>query len=100
MAEPEPIQMMPETEAWLRAIPGLRYPQALATQFPRIANALAQVRHDPQALRERFHELTHDQRGGRRGFPFDVMMDLLALRDALVHDDPPLEADDSTKWVS
>lgn len=90
----------PETEAWLRALPGLTYPQALTTQFPRIANALAAVRHDPQALRERFHELLHDQRGGRRGFPFDVMMDLLALREALVHDDTPPEVDDSTKWVS
>lgn len=100
MVDPDAPTLAPDTEAWLRALPGLTYPQALTTQFPRIANALAAVRHDPQALRERFHELMHDQRGGRRGFPFDVMMDLLALREALIEDDDLPGDNDATKWVS
>ncbi len=100
MADTDVPTLLPETEAWLRALPGVAYPQALAAQFPRIPNALAAVRHDPQALRERFHELTHDHRGGRRGFPFDVMMDLLVLREALIKDDDLPGDNDATKWVS
>ncbi|TSE36160.1 hypothetical protein [Tepidimonas charontis] len=100
MADIDTPSLLPDTDAWLRAVPGLNYPQALTTQFPRLANALAAVRHDPQALRERFDDLLHDQRGGRRGFPFDVMMELLALRDALIEDDEPPGTDDATKWVS
>lgn len=100
MADTDTHSLLPDTEAWLRAVPGLTYPRALTAQFPRIANALAAARHDPQALREQFHELLHDHRGTRRGFPFDVMMDLLALRDALIEDDELPGENDATKWVS
>ncbi len=92
--------LLPATEAWLRAVPGLAYPQALASQYPRIANALAAARNDNDALHAQFDALLHDQRGGRRGFPLDVLMDLLALREALIHDDAPPEDDDATRWVS
>lgn len=100
MADTDAHTLLPQTEAWLRAVPGLSYPQALVTQFPRIANQLAEVRHDPEALRAAFHELLHDHRGSRRGFPFEVLMNLMALREALVKDDTPPEVDDATKWVS
>jgi len=100
MADTDAPPLQPETEAWLRAVPGLAYPQALTDRYPRIANALAAARRDPDALRAQFHELLHDERGGRHGFPFDVMMDLLALRDALIEDDILPSDDDATKWVS
>lgn len=100
MADTDAPTLLPDTEAWLRAVPGLPYPQALAAQFPRIANALAAARHDPDAMRARFDELLNDHRGGRRGFPFDVMMDLLALREALIEDDDLPGDNDATKWVS
>ncbi|TCS99077.1 hypothetical protein EDC36_103140 [Tepidimonas ignava] len=100
MADTDAHTLLPQTEAWLRAVPGLSYPQALVTQFPRIANQLAEVRHDPEALRAAFHELLQDHRGSRRGFPFEVLMNLMALREALVKDDTPPEVDDATKWVS
>ncbi|MEW6693699.1 hypothetical protein Tther_01705 [Tepidimonas thermarum] len=99
-ADPNEPPLHPDTDAWLRALPGVDYPEALVARFPRIANALAAARDDPDALRQRFDELLHDHRGGRRGFPFDVLMELLALRDALVLDDRPPEQDDATKWVS
>lgn len=100
MVDPDAPSLAPDTDAWLRALPGLTYPRALTTQFPRIANTLAQARHDPEALRTQFHDLLHDHRGGRRGFPFEVLMDLLALRNALVEDDILPGDDDATKWVS
>lgn len=100
MADTDAQTLHPETDAWLRVIPGLTYPQALTARYPRIANALAGVRSDPEALHQQFHELLHDERGGRHGFPFDVMMDLLALREALIEDDILSGDDDATKWVS
>ena len=100
MNEPAVQPLLPNIEAWIRAAPGLRYPQASVMQCPRIANALGAVRHDPDAVRAQFDALSHDQRGGWRGFPLDALMDLLALREALVHDNLPPQDDDATRWVS
>lgn len=89
------------TEEHLRALAGLTYPQALTGQFPRIANQIVALKDNESGLRHYFDELTHDHRGGRHGFPFDVLMDILALRERMLEDaTPDLNANDDTKWVS
>lgn len=96
----QPIPLSAAAEQHLLALPGLKYPQALVLQFPRIVNRLVELKDDPDGLRQYFDELTHDARGGRHGFPFEVLMDLLALRERMLSDEPGLEVNDETKWVS
>lgn len=93
--------LLPETEQFLRSLPGLAYPQQLVKLFPRIANHVAELHQKPEELRLYFDHLAHDHRGDRKGFPFDVMMDILALRDRLVPEAPDTPSDDDeTKWVT
>ncbi len=96
----DPEGLLPEAESHFRQIPGLQYPQALTTQYPRIANRIYRLREDRDELRRCFDELTHDQRGGRRGFPFDVLMDIHGLREHLLGDLTGFVLDDNNKWVS
>lgn len=100
MTEPTET-LLPETEQFLRSIPGLAYPQQVVTRFPRIANRVAALRLQPDELRVYFDQLEHDHRGGRKGFPFDVMVEIMALRESLLPDTPPTPSeDDETRWVS
>ncbi len=52
----------------------------LCDYYPRIANSLAVMWGDTEGLRAYFDELFIDRRGGRRGFPPDVLNDLRVLR--------------------
>lgn len=99
---PEADTLQPATDAFLRSTPDLKYPLALVTQFPRIANRIVELKDQPDDLRAYLEDLTSDTRGGRKGFAFDVLMDIDALRDHLIKDDEggDPEADDTIKWVS
>ena len=66
---------------WLASLPPNVRPLALATKFPRVANRIAQEWPEPSACRRDFDDLVYDKRGARRGFPPDVFVELLALRD-------------------
>jgi len=70
-----------ERAAWLASLPANVRPLALATKFPRVANRIAQEWREPSACRRDFDDLVYDKRGTRRGFPPDVYVELLALRD-------------------
>ena len=80
----EQINLTIEADDYLRTLPGLIYPQALVNQFARIANRIVDHRFDEPALQNYFESLINDKRGGRRGFPPEVMQDILQLRDAMV----------------
>jgi hypothetical protein len=56
----------------------------LARRFPHVLNRISAVWHDPPATAEIIDELLVDRRGGRRGFPADVLAELLTLRMAVV----------------
>lgn len=92
--------LLPATEDFLRNTPGLPYPQALTSRFPRIANQLVSAKDDAAQLKDVFNQLTHDHRGGRHGFPFDVLMDIHNLREVLLGDQVGFELTDENKWVS
>ena len=66
---------------WLLSLPRGRRPEYLGTQFPRIANALAQVWQKPGECQAALDSLLDDGRSGRLGFPSKVHDELAALRD-------------------
>lgn len=67
-------------QAWLQSLPQQVVPQALAAQFPRIVNRFALVWPDPVLTENYFDSLMIDRRGGRKGFPPEVMTELIQLR--------------------
>ncbi|MGH8851710.1 MAG: hypothetical protein ACREYD_12005 [Casimicrobiaceae bacterium] len=75
MGEPLPL-----TFKWMARLPRSVQPLALFRQFPRIANMMAGMWQDPGSLRPYLHDLLTDRRGHRKGFPPDVVQELLALR--------------------
>jgi hypothetical protein len=70
-----------DTIRWLAALPPDVRPSALPVQFVRIANALAHAWSTPHACLEYFDDLLIDRRGDRRGFPFDVALEIAGLKD-------------------
>jgi hypothetical protein len=79
---PTPLnRLLSATIDWLASLPPNLRPLALASKFPRVANRIAQEWGEPSACRRDFDELVYDKRGARRGFPPDVYVELLALRD-------------------
>ena len=67
------------TTAWIESLPPSLRPVALPRDFPRIANTLAVVWKRPARADEYFQQLLLDHRGGRKGFPPAVAMELSKL---------------------
>ena len=99
MAE-DKVPLSSETDNYFRSLPDLKYPQALVDDFPRIANKIVELKDDKKKLREYFDALANDMRGGRKGFPVSVLMNVQDLREAMVGDATGFVLDDTTKWVS
>jgi hypothetical protein len=72
--------LLPATQRWLESLPEEPRPRALAEQFPRLVNLIAANWNNPNDCCEFISSLLHDQRGGRRGFPGDVLRDIHNLR--------------------
>ncbi|MDI1244320.1 MAG: hypothetical protein PSV24_02835 [Rhodoferax sp.] len=87
-------------ESYFHSLEGLTYPLALVEHYPRIAQTIFNLKDDPIQLRAWFASLIEDARGDRHGFPFDVLMDIQALRELMLGDVNQFVADDTTKWVS
>jgi hypothetical protein len=85
-------RLLSATVDWLASLPPNVRPLALATKFPRVANRIAKEWREPSACRRDFDDLVYDKRGTRRGFPPDVYVELLALRDFYYGYDLRLEA--------
>jgi hypothetical protein len=75
MGEPLPI-----TFRWIARLPRRVRPFGLLRQYPRIANMMAGMWPDPQGYHAYLHDLLTDRRGNRKGFPPDIVQELLALR--------------------
>ena len=99
MAE-EMIKLEVATDNYLRALPGLKYPQALVDTCPRIANKIVSLKDNKPQLRAYFDSLLNDTRGGRQGFPFGVLMNIQELREVMLGETTGFVLDDTTKWVS
>ena len=66
--------------AWVQRLPPDMQPQNLCARFPRVANQLALLWRDPGLADYLLDDLTAPHRPGRRGFPPEVIGELLALR--------------------
>jgi hypothetical protein len=73
--------MLPATVKWFEALPHEVRPVALAEQYARVANLLAQQWNDDKACRAYFDDLLAGRRGKRRGFPVNVRRELWLLRE-------------------
>jgi hypothetical protein len=72
--------ILPLTRRWINSIPTEFRPQTLPIRFGRIANLLAATWDNPKECTAYISSLLHDDRGGRQGFPPEVMQDLRDLR--------------------
>ncbi|HEV8314188.1 MAG TPA: hypothetical protein VGQ23_14060 [Burkholderiaceae bacterium] len=64
---------------WLERLPDEMRPRELCTRFPRIANQLAACWDDIGLIDHLLQDLLIDRRGGREGFPAEVIKDLALL---------------------
>jgi hypothetical protein len=79
---PQPLnQQLPATAKWAAALPAEVQLTVLLQTIPRIANVIARLWQDDAGLRRYLDELLTDNRGGRRGFPPDVQLELILLRE-------------------
>ncbi len=79
---PQPPETLDsDTIRWLASLPPDVRPSALPSQFVRVANALARTWSTPHDCLQYFDELLIDRRGDRRGFPFDVALEIAGLKD-------------------
>ena len=79
---PQPLnQQLPAAAKWIASLPVEVQPRALLQRLPRIANALARLWQDDVRLRFYLDDLLVDRRGGRHGFPPEILNELLVLRE-------------------
>lgn len=81
---PEDLVLSPAGDAWLLSLSRRVRPLELARQFPRIVNRFALVWPDPVLTEAYFDSLLVDRRGGRRGFPREVLTDILRMHEYFV----------------
>ena len=73
-------EVLPVTVKWIARLPRPIRPMNLLRQFPRVANMLATSWSDRESFRTTLYDLLVDKRQNRRGFPSDVIAELLTLR--------------------
>src|SRR5206468_8332225 len=71
---------LPRTFTWMAKLPREVQPLELMRSYPRIANAMATIWNEPEAMSDFFDELLVDRRGNRKGFFPEITGELLALR--------------------
>ncbi len=81
-APPADRALAGSTIDWLLSLPPPLRPRRLGERFPRLANTLAQHWRDPVLRIALIDELLVDRRGGRQGFPPEVLGELEVLRRA------------------
>ena len=68
------------TLMWVASLPRDIHPTALLRRYARIANLIAAAWGDPKCFCAYMESLFTDNRGNRRGFPPDVLSELVALQ--------------------
>jgi hypothetical protein len=77
---PQPDEPLLEaTVRWMETLPVSLRPVATAKAYPRIANKIAELWKRPSRCDAYFQTLFIDNRGGRKGFPPSVAMELSSL---------------------
>lgn len=78
---PEDLVLSAQAAALLQSIDAEHRPARLAERFPRIVNHMSRIWADRGAMDRYLTELLIDHRGDRQGFPFDIVLELMGLRD-------------------
>jgi len=76
----EQVKVTKEVMAWLSQLPPEVRPRALAIQYPRIFNKIAELWGRPLLCEKYLDELLMDERGTRQGFSPDVATELTLLK--------------------
>ena len=66
---------------WLASLPDPVRPIELGRKFPRIINTIAAKWADFIGCRRYLNSLQIDDRGGRQGFPFEIVQEICTLRE-------------------
>ncbi len=74
-------QPLPATVRWLEQLPREIQPLALLREFPRIANFMARSWSEQSSIKKYLDSLLIDDRKNRQGFPPEVHVELLNLKD-------------------
>jgi|SRR4030095_4172912 hypothetical protein len=74
------LVLFPQTAIWIASLPKQVRPNALVSQFARIANLICAAWGEPTACRKYLAELLVDERGGRKGFPMAVLREIRVLQ--------------------
>lgn len=74
----------PAAAAFFDTLSPADYPHQLIAIYPRIANRIFALRTHKEALRSYFETLLTDTRGGRRGFPFPIDVEIQDLFTLLI----------------
>ena len=99
MAHSAGHELSDKTRALLLGNPRLKYPEALAAKHPHILNKIAELHKSPLELRDYFNSLTNNDRGDRKGFTFEVLIDIQDLREVLIGDVNGYDVSDVNRWV-
>ena len=70
---------LPGTKRWIESLPPEVRPKELVNRYARIANLLAAAWDNPEYFDKYMESLLIDKRGGRKGFPPDVLVELKTL---------------------
>ena len=73
--------LLPTTVRWMETLPSEFQPMVIVKAFPRIANTLAALWTRPDEFMSYVNDLLIDRRGGRQGFPNEVLTELHARTD-------------------
>lgn len=71
----------PYAQQWFNDLPEKVRPNVLRCKFPHILERIQQEWESPRGLDRLFTNLMVDDRGGRRGFPFNAVREIYAIRD-------------------
>lgn len=99
MSNPQMQALSDRTRHFLLSNPGLGYPMALAEKHPRILERIVELHKSKLELREYFDSLTNNERGDRKGFAFEVLIDIQDLREFLLGDVNGFSSDPESRWV-
>ena len=75
------LRLSSEAKLLLEGLPSPTRPNHLPQIFPRVMNEIARLWSKPDQLDRYFDELLFDTRGGRRGFPMSVALELSTLKE-------------------
>lgn len=99
MTEPTSHALSDKTRDFLLSQKSLRYPESLAQKHPHILNKIVELHKSPIELRDYFNSLTNNDRGDRKGFCFEALIDIQDLREVLLGDVNGFDVAEVNRWV-